>query len=160
MRSLCFLTLVILFAAPASAQSRFFASCVTSAQGADARTREEAEAICQCAVDRATQGHGVAPDLLDRYVDVMASAATPDIGGDQAVMRRVVRLVRESTRTCALDPSAGRRAGAPALPSGAVPVGGEPAPAPRGTTGIRTGDGTGPVRAEQSGKGGAVRIVG
>lgn len=168
MRRLSGLLLVLAaVAAPASAQQRFVQACAASPEVNQIEGLDGA-ALCDCVAQR-TLARGVAAADLDRSIDYSADAlaTAPD------AIRTVAEVAMESTVTCALAMEAGRDAMAAGLAASAAtaePAAGaatgapepQPAPGPAPTvySGLRTGDGTGTVRVEAEGKGGAIRIVG
>ena len=144
--------------APASAQDRFLEGCVASAEGHDLGGADPA-VVCQCAAERAI-ARGIPAATIDAVVDVdeTSGEAVPE------VVEAAGALLAESLFACAVDavPAVEAAPEADVPPGAAVtgaPVPPPPAP-PAPPVGIRTGDGTGPVRAEQDGKGGVIRILG
>ena len=146
------LALFAVIAAPASAQARFVQACAASPEIAQIEGLDGG-ALCQCIAARSI-GRGIPAGDLDRSIDYSAEgiqSAPPEI-------RAVARVAMESTASCAHDVYGQQREG---VAQQATPTAGGPARPPAALpVGIRTGDGGSPVRAEQAGRGAAVRIRG
>ena len=146
------LALFAVIAAPASAQARFVQACAASPEIAQIEGLDGG-ALCQCIAARSIE-RGVPATDLDRSIDYSSEglqAAPPEI-------QVVARVAMESTASCAHDVYGQPREG---VAQQASPTTGGPARSPAAPpVGIRTGDGGAPVRAEQSGRGAAVRIRG
>ena len=152
-------------AAPTSAQARFVEGCVAEAQGRDLGGLDPA-AVCQCAAETAI-ARGIPAATVDAVVDHDETSGEPVPDAVQAA----AALLSEGLFACALDEDAAE------VPSDAAPadagtgapveaVTGAPvevvtvaAPPSASSGGFRTGNGTGPVRTQQNGKGGVIRIV-
>lgn len=179
------LLLLLLAAAPASAQSQFQTACMASGERDASLSAEAVASICGCTETRSLAAT-LTPADLDRYVaylDTQGDAASLGVGEDapEAITSVSVVLI-ESMMTCLGDAIAVADAEGPSVrttgpTTQAVRVAAEaevaektlagegqavlhPASADSPAPGLRTGDGTGAVRAEQSGRGAAVRIRG
>ncbi|PAP76718.1 hypothetical protein [Rubrivirga marina] len=167
MRLLGLLVALAAVAAPASAQQRFVQACAASP---DVQQVEGIDAgqLCGCVAER-TIARGIPAADLDRSIEYSSAdlASAPD------EIRAVAEAAMEATVPCALAQAGvteammdGVAAASPAPEAPAasavtgtpVPMPAEPAPTVY--SGLRTGDGTGSVRVEQEGKGGAIRILG
>ena len=165
--------LVVVFAAvaaPASAQARFVESCVAEAEGIELGGLDPA-AVCQCAAETAI-ARGIPAATVDAVVDHDGTSGEPV----PDVVQAAGALLSEGLMACALSEDAAEVApvdaaaegvseapveavtGAPVDAVTGAPVQATPSPQPAGD--FRTGNGTGPVRTQQDGKGGAIRIVG
>ncbi|WP_420454606.1 hypothetical protein [Rubrivirga sp.] len=166
------LLVLLLAAGPASAQSRLYSSCMTSAEGDGALPPGVAEALCACLETRALAA-GETAASIDRYLAFAEGLDADPSGVDVAEdppgwATETSSALREGMAACVLDVQ--QRAYAeshdpdvPAVVSTGAPGAGVAAPAPprpAPPAGLRTGDGTAPVQTQQTGKGAAVRIVG
>lgn len=171
---LALLSLVVA-AAPAAAQSQFIASCMTSAgQSEGALTPEQNRQICECSAAQAMSA-GVDAGQLDGMVTYVDESGSLDLDGAPDEIQQAGATVMSSTLGCALQigmaammtEMAGGITEALAEPGAATTtVAADPAapvaPPPPAVlpTGLRTGNGTGPVRTQRSGTGSAIRITG
>ncbi len=175
--------LALLFAAtPASAQSRLYASCMTSAEGDGALSPAVAQSLCTCAETRVLSG-GETEASVDRYLTYaeglnVGPSGMAEVDDAPEWARATSSVLVGAVTSCVTDLQ--RRAYAesddpdvPAVVSTGAPEAGGAAVTggPAGTTaagasrpalpaGLRTGDGTAPVQTRQMGKGAALRIVG
>ncbi len=179
MRLVLGLLALLLAAGPASAQDRFVAACVASAADEDLGEIDPAE-ICGCAA-REVLAAGVPAARLDAFAAHVPASGALDVDAIPEPLRATAEQAVAGIMTCALATSLGPTADGAALAqlrvdtevlanperpdgvSGSAPRPAAPAAAPVTPTlppGLRTGDGTSPVRTQQAGAGAAVRIVG
>ena len=152
-------------AAPASAQQRFVQACAASPDVQQIDGLDAAQ-LCGCIAEE-TVARGIPAADLDRSIDY----GPDDIATAPEEIRAVAEVATESTVGCALAQEVAREAYEDGVADAASVTGSPettavtgvpavPQPVPTVDTGLRTGDGTGSVRVEQEGKGGAIRIVG
>ena len=179
------LLLLLLAAVPASAQSRFLTACMASGERDASLSVDAVASICGCTETQSLASTLTSADL-DRYVAYLHSQGeTASLGIDDDApedITAVSGVLIESMMTCLGGEIAMAKAESPSpratvAPTQAVHVPAAveaagktlmeegqtslaPAPVVVAAPGLRTGDGTGAVRAEQSGRGAAVRIRG
>ena len=185
MRLVLGLLLLVLASTPASAQSQFLTACMASGERDASLSVAAVASICGC-TETQSLASTLTPADLDRYVAYLGSQGdTASLGVDDDAPEDVTSVsvvLIESMMMClddgvaianaqlpsarvAVAPTPAVRAAAEVEAAGktlseAVQATPAPAPVVVAAPGLRTGDGTGAVRAEQSGRGAAVRIRG
>lgn len=172
MRLAVLAVLALAASAAPEAQTRFLAACVASAQEG-AELPFDPEQVCGCATDGAI-AKGVRGSDLDVLIDYVGEDQDFDTAAMPEAVQATAAIAVESLLGCALaggltppgaeatspaaEPQAGmigRAAAGSSAPEMAVPA--APASLP---SGLRTGNGTAPVRTDAAGPGTAIRIVG